>query len=131
MPVPALRSDEQVKPRHINLGDNPLWCPLPAWADRVFATCRHLEIEDLEPSEGRAAGGDVVTLTGSGFPAGAGAGCVFGAREAAAWVAAAETGPGWVACRTPGGAAGASVVVRVGFNGTALSRFGEAFDYVR
>ena len=101
------------------------------WASLLPQGCRHLEIEDLEPTAGRAEGGDVVTLTGSGFPAGAGAGCVFGAREAAAWVAAAETGPGWVACRTPGGAAGASVVVRVGFNGTALSRFGEAFDYVK
>ena len=43
--------------RTVNLGLNPFFCPLPAWADEVHATCRQAEMTGLEPSMGPAQGG--------------------------------------------------------------------------
>ena len=44
VPLPA-RHDRSGRGRNINLGLNPLFCPLPDWADEVHATCRQAEIK--------------------------------------------------------------------------------------
>ena len=121
--------------RNINLGLNPFFCPLPDWADEVHATCRQAEVHGLEPSSGASAGGTRITVSGTNLGPGLpGAGCLFGKKEAAMWVPAEEADDKRVVCVTPARVPGErtpSVVVRVGHEGEAITRFGELFRYVQ
>ena len=139
--------------REYNFAGNPLFCPLPDWADEVRATCKAAEIESVEPSAGPSRGGTRVTIRGVNLAAGGtpgddgaapgdarnddgrrrGAGCLFGKAKDAAWVAAEEAEETRVVCVSPPrrpGASTPSVVVRVGHDGEAVTRFGELFRYV-
>lgn len=133
-PLPA-RHDRPAgaEERSINLGLNPFHCPLPDWADEVHATCRQAEITEIEPAVGPSAGGTLVTVTGSNLGSGTpGAGCLFGKSAGAVWVPAVEANDARVVCATPPrrpGETTPSVVVRVGHEGEAITRFGELFRY--
>ena len=139
--------------REYNFAGNPLFCPLPDWADEVRATCKAAEIESVEPSVGPSRGGTRVTIRGVNLAAGGtpgddgaapgdarnddgrrrGAGCLFGKAKDAVWVAAEEAEETRVVCVSPPrrpGASTPSVVVRVGHDGEAVTRFGELFRYV-
>ena len=62
-----------------------------------------------------------------------GAGCLCGKAKDAVWVAAEEAEETRIVCVSPPrrpGASTPSVVVRVGHDGEAVTRFGELFRYV-
>ena len=119
--------------RRINLGLNPLFCPLPEWADEVHATCRQAEISKIEPSNGPSKGGTHVTVTGSNLGAGnEHSGCLFGKERQQVWVPATEASNSKLVCESPPKHVDNhknAVVVRVGHKGVAITRFGELFRY--
>lgn len=119
--------------RNINLGLNPLFCPLPDWADEVHATCRQAEIKTISPSSGPAAGGTLVTVTGNNLGAGdEDSGCLFGKEKDSVWVPALEASDSKLVCESPPKHPENhknAVVLRVGHKGEAITRFGELFRY--
>ena len=119
--------------RNINLGLNPLFCPLPDWADEVHATCRQAEIKAISPSNGPSAGGTLVTVTGSNLGAGdEDSGCLFGKEKDSVWVPAVEASDSKLVCESPPKHPENhknAVVLRVGHKGEAITRFGELFRY--
>uniref|UniRef100_A0A7S0X8W3 IPT/TIG domain-containing protein n=1 Tax=Mantoniella antarctica TaxID=81844 RepID=A0A7S0X8W3_9CHLO len=121
--------------RTINLGLNPLFCPLPEWADEVHATCRQAELLALDPAAGPSRGGTRLTVTGTNLGSGPpNAGCLFGKQGTARWVPAVEADDVRVVCVTPArlpGESTPSVVVRVGHAGEPITRFGELFRYIQ
>ena len=130
-PLPPRLDRLQPLPRQINLGLNPLFCPLPAWAKALFATCRPVELQSLSPAAGPAAGGTDVVLRTSGLGSMPGLGCVFGGRGGTTWAPALSATDDQLVCAVPPRRQGAAatLVVRVGFEGEPITQFGEIYTY--
>jgi len=99
----------------------------------VHATCRQAEIKAISPSNGPAAGGTLVTVTGSNLGAGnEDSGCLFGKEKDSVWVPAVEASDSKLVCESPPKHPENhknAVVLRVGHKGEAITRFGELFRY--
>ena len=117
-------------PRVINLGLNPLHCPLPPWAHAVSASCRWLVIASLSPTSGPRAGGTALTLRVDERAWLDGLTCHFSASEAeGVLVPARAVAAGELTCDAPAVAAPAAYTVRLAHDGRAVSQFGAPFEY--
>ena len=118
--LPLRRSFVEREQRHLNVGANPLFCPLPGWSHLVSATCAWVRLTAASQLDGgrlrlRWSEPDL-----GGVP---GLGCVFAVPgHKGLWVLAAEADGHGVTCAVPEGAAS---TVKLGHNGTAISQFGQ------
>ena len=128
----------------VNVGQNSFWCPLPDWASKVSASCVWLEVHTLAYPEGKD--GASVALIGSGFMRSLadGAQCIFGNKK----TGVVKTDGVWesssrVLCpdipsqgrfkkrknkfgelEPP-----REVIVRLGYNDTILTKFGQEYAF--
>ena len=99
--------------RRIDVGGNPLLCPLPAWAAHVAADCHWVELTGCTVTEG------TVQLTWANpalkLP---GLGCLFGPAAPLLWVPAPNGSSLSLRCPTPSGVA---AIVYLGYNSRIVS----------
>ena len=117
--LPLRRSFVEREQRHVNVGANPLFCPLPAWAHQVSATCAWVRLT----AASQLAGGMLRLQWSEPDLLGVSSlGCVFAAQgQKGLWAPAAEADGHGVTCAVPEGGA---ATVKLGHNGTAISQFG-------
>jgi hypothetical protein len=139
-PLAPRRSHLDEVPRQLNLGLNPLFCPLPPWArEAVAAMCVWLELRSVTPAAGPATGGTLLRVRADWVvpPQLDGLTCMFSAssRKEEALLVPAQPGDadGEVTCVTPPlpahAAAPARRTVRLAHAGEPISQFGLSFAY--
>lgn len=129
IPVPKFHDGDEQE-RVINVGLNPLWCPLPSWARAVHATCRDLELLSVTPRRASATESVPVEVEVEGLVAVEGIGCLWMfERGDMLWTEGRVAGGRWLTCDSVLGRTGAAVL-RVGLQNRPLSRFGEDFTFV-
>jgi Leucine-rich repeat (LRR) protein len=135
-PLAPRRSHLDEVPRQLNLGLNPLFCPLPPWAHAaVAATCVWVEVMSVTPAAGPAAGGTLLRVRTDWAAPLHGLSCMFSAARVQAVLVPAQPGDaaGEVTCVTPPlplhQVAPARRTVRLAHEGDPICQFGLPFAY--